>query len=106
MRRGIAFIFVEALMKEEPKKRVARGYQAAGMRIKNPIAAVHVADSPEQLDDVNRYLHHVLLTRVRRYPHMNAEVTVLEDHGDKLKISVGGLLGWCLKRELEENSNG
>jgi len=74
------------------------------MRIKNPVAGVHVADAPEQLDVVNEYLHHVLLTRVRRYPHHGVPVTVLEDHDDRLKVSVGGLLGWCLKRELEESS--
>jgi hypothetical protein len=83
------------------KKLVTAGYEAAGMRMKNPAAAVHVADTPEQLDIVDEYLHHVLLTRVRRYPHMGAEVRVLEDRGDRLKVSVGGLLGWCLKKELE-----
>lgn len=83
------------------KKLVTAGYEAAGMRIKNPVAAVHIADTPEQLDVVNEYLHHVLLTRVRRHPHLGAEVRVLEDRGDKLKVSVGGMLGWCLKKELE-----
>ena len=41
------------------------------------------------------------ITRVRRYPHKGAEVHVLEDRGDRLKVSVGGMLGWCLKKELE-----
>jgi hypothetical protein len=82
------------------KKFLTRGYEAAGMYLKDA-PAVHIADTPEQLDDVNRFLHHVLLTRVRRYPHKGVEVTVLEDHGDKLKVSVGGLLGWCLRKELE-----
>lgn len=87
------------------KKLVTAGYAAAGMRLKNPPASVHVADSPEQLDVVNEYLHHVLGTRVRRYPHLGAEVRVLEDRGDRLKVSVGGLLGWVLKKELSEKDD-
>ncbi|HYX21267.1 MAG TPA: hypothetical protein VFA98_10530 [Thermoanaerobaculia bacterium] len=84
------------------KKLVAAGYASAGRRLKEPPAAVHIADSPEQLDVVDEYLHHVLCTRVRRYPHLGAEVRVLEDRGDRLKVSVGGLLGWVLKKELSE----
>ena len=82
---------------------VTRGYEAAGMCLKNPPAAVHVADSPEQLDVVDAYLHHVLLTRIRRYSHAGVQITVLEDHGAKLKVSVGGMLGWCLRKELDHD---
>lgn len=87
------------------KKLIAAGYASAGRRLKDPPAAVHVADSPEQLDVVNDYLHYVLCTRVRRYLHPGAEVRVLEDRGDRLKVSVGGLLGWVLKKELSEKDD-
>lgn len=88
------------------KKLVATGYKSSGMpRMKNPPAAVHVADTPEQLDVVDEYLHHLLFTRVRRHAFAGAEVRVIEDRGDRLKVSVGGLLGWVLKKELSEKDD-
>ncbi len=87
------------------KRYVANGYGRAGFRPKEHVAAVHLADSSEQLDVVEEYLRHVTMTRVRRHMHNGSPVVVHEDHGTKLKVSVGGMIGWCLRAELDEGTS-
>ncbi len=64
--------------------------------------AIYIADSTDQLEVMKEFLSHVKGTRLRHCPHSNVPVTIKEDHGKYLLVSVGGMIGWCLKTDLEE----
>lgn len=72
------------------------------IKYKSSNHGVFVCDHPEQLKTVKDFLESTKATRIRHYKYPNVEVLIIEDHGKYVRISVGGMLGWCLKSDLEE----